>query len=59
MGKARGQTSILDGVYIRTNRPTNRLVERLSYFVLQKETRLNAWFISTSLPPTMKRSTKP
>jgi len=58
MGKARGQTSILNGVYMQTDRPTDRLVERVSYFVLQKETRLNAWFVSTSLPPTMKQSTK-
>ena len=36
--KTRGQKSILSGIYIRTDRPTNRLVEQVLYFVLQKGT---------------------
>ena len=50
--------SALDGAYIQTDRPTDRLVDQASYFFPQKETRLNVWFVSTSLPLTMKQSMK-
>ena len=58
MGKDRGQKSILGGIYIRMDHPTDRLVERVLCFVPQKGTRSNAWFVSTSLLPTMKHSMK-
>ena len=50
--------NVLNEVYIQTNCPTNKLEKQVSYFFLQKETRLSVWFASTSLPPTMKWSTK-
>ena len=58
MWKAKGQKRIFNGAYKQMNHPTNRLMEQALYFVLPKETRLNAWFVSTSLRPIMKQSTK-
>ena len=47
--KAGGQMSVLRGVSTQTDHSTNRLAERVLYSVLQKGTRLNAWFVLTSL----------
>ena len=54
----KGQMSAFNGAYIQTDRLTDGLVEQASCFFPQKETRLNVWFVSTSLPPTMTRSMK-
>ena len=56
--KTRRQMSALDRSYIQMNRLIDRLVEQVLCFFLQKEARLNVWFASTSLPPTIKQSTK-
>ena len=58
MGKIRGQMNVFNGAYIQTGRPTGRSAGQVSCFFLLKETRLNVWFASTSLPPIMKHSTK-
>ena len=47
-GRQMGQMNVLNGVYIQTGRPTNRLEEQVSCFFLLKKTRLSVWFASTS-----------
>ena len=46
--------SIFGRVCTLTDHPTNKLGEWVLFFILRKEIRLNAWFILTSLLPTMK-----
>ena len=46
--------SIFGRVCTLTDHPTDRLGEQVLCFILQKGTRLNAWFVSTSLLPTIK-----
>ena len=50
--------NVFNGAYIQMGRPTGRSAGQVSCFFLLKETRLNVWFASTSLPPIMKHSTK-